>query len=296
MAHFVDAPRARPRRPRRAARRARSRAGAGPAGARPRRPARPCGDPRRARAGRSAASGPRRRAAGCSGGRARSARRAWRPHGLLEAALVADPPHLLRDGGMVAAGYDAELDTTRRLRDEGRGVIAGLQGEYIRRSGVPTLKIRHNNVLGYYIETPSSHAEKMLAPPRNCSSTGRPRRARCASPRWRSQRSRRRSSAPPTRRWRSSAGCSRSCARRCWRRPGRSAPAARAMAEVDLAAGLADLAVAEGWTRAPGRRQSGVRHPRRPPPGGRVGAAPHRRGLRPQRLRDADRPAHARCG
>ena len=71
----------------------------------------------------------------------------------------------MRDGGFVAAGYDEELDETRRLRDEGRGVIAELQAEYVRQSGVGALKIRHNNVLGYFIETPATHAERMLKPP-----------------------------------------------------------------------------------------------------------------------------------
>jgi DNA mismatch repair protein MutS len=84
---------------------------------------------------------------------------------LLEAAVVAEPPLLVRDGGLVAAGYDAELDETRRLRDQGRGVIAELQAEYVRRSGVNALKIKHNNVLGYFIETPAGHAERMLKPP-----------------------------------------------------------------------------------------------------------------------------------
>ena len=83
----------------------------------------------------------------------------------LEAALVAEPPVLVRDGGLVAAGHDAELDATRRLRDEGRGVIAELQAEYVRRAGIGALKIRHNNVLGYFIETPATHAERMLKPP-----------------------------------------------------------------------------------------------------------------------------------
>jgi DNA mismatch repair protein MutS len=84
---------------------------------------------------------------------------------LLEAALVAEPPLFARDGGFVAAGYDAELDETRRLRDEGRGVIAAMQADYIQQTGVQSLKIKHNNVLGYFIETTATHAEKMLAPP-----------------------------------------------------------------------------------------------------------------------------------
>ncbi len=85
--------------------------------------------------------------------------------GLLAAALVAEPPLLARDGGFVASGFDEELDETRRLRDEGRGVIAGLQAEYVRRTGIGALKIKHNNVLGYFVETPAGHAERMMAPP-----------------------------------------------------------------------------------------------------------------------------------
>ncbi len=85
--------------------------------------------------------------------------------GLLERALVAEPPLLVRDGGFVASGFDAELDECRRLRDEGRGVIAGMQAEYAERAGVSSLKIKHNNVLGYFIETTDTHAARMMAPP-----------------------------------------------------------------------------------------------------------------------------------
>ena len=84
---------------------------------------------------------------------------------LLDAALVAEPPLLARDGGFIAPGYHEELDQTRQLRDEGRGVIARMQADYIEATGIPSLKIKHNNVLGYFIETTATHAEKMLAPP-----------------------------------------------------------------------------------------------------------------------------------
>ncbi len=84
---------------------------------------------------------------------------------LLTTALVADPPLLARDGGFVAPGFDAELDDARRLRDEGRGVIAGMQADFIAETGIQSLKIKHNNVLGYFIETTSTHAERMLSPP-----------------------------------------------------------------------------------------------------------------------------------
>jgi DNA mismatch repair protein MutS len=85
--------------------------------------------------------------------------------GLLDMALVAEPPLLARDGGFVASGYDGELDQTRALRDEGRGVIAGMQAEYAALAGVPSLKIKHNNVLGYFIETTDTHEARMRALP-----------------------------------------------------------------------------------------------------------------------------------
>jgi DNA mismatch repair protein MutS len=84
---------------------------------------------------------------------------------LLDAALVADPPPAVRDGDFVAAGHDGELDETRRLRDEGRGVIAGLQSDYVCLTGISVLKIKHNNVLGYFVETPATHAARMLSAP-----------------------------------------------------------------------------------------------------------------------------------
>ncbi|MGR3490889.1 MAG: DNA mismatch repair protein MutS [Shimia sp.] len=84
---------------------------------------------------------------------------------LLEKALIAEPPLLVRDGGFVAEGYDLKLDEHRELRDEGRGVIAGMQASYAELAGVTSLKVKHNNVLGYFIETTATHADRMLAPP-----------------------------------------------------------------------------------------------------------------------------------
>ena len=84
---------------------------------------------------------------------------------LLDQALVAEPPLLARDGGFIAPGYDEELDQARRLRDEGRGVIAAMQADFIAQTGIQSLKIKHNNVLGYFIETTSTHAERMQSPP-----------------------------------------------------------------------------------------------------------------------------------
>jgi DNA mismatch repair protein MutS len=85
--------------------------------------------------------------------------------GILETDLVAEPPLLVRDGGFVSEGIDPELDAARQLRDEGRKVIATMQADYSKTAGISTLKIKHNNVLGYFIETTAAHAEKMLAAP-----------------------------------------------------------------------------------------------------------------------------------
>ncbi|MEO0937395.1 MAG: DNA mismatch repair protein MutS [Pseudomonadota bacterium] len=85
--------------------------------------------------------------------------------GHLDAALVAEPPVQLRDGGLIAPGFDENLDAARQLRDEGRGVIAQLQARYVEATGVTSLKIKHNNVLGYFIETTATHSAKMMSPP-----------------------------------------------------------------------------------------------------------------------------------
>ncbi|WP_299372355.1 DNA mismatch repair protein MutS [uncultured Tateyamaria sp.] len=83
----------------------------------------------------------------------------------LDNDLVAEPPLLVRDGGFIAAGCDAELDEARQLRDEGRTVIAKLQADYAGQTGIQSLKIKHNNVLGYFIEVTSTHADKMMSAP-----------------------------------------------------------------------------------------------------------------------------------
>ena len=86
-------------------------------------------------------------------------------HGKLNEALIAEPPLLARDGGFISAGYDSNLDEARQLRDEGRGVIAAMQSDYAAQTGIVSLKIKHNNVLGYFIETTATHSDKMLSAP-----------------------------------------------------------------------------------------------------------------------------------
>ncbi|MCG8512294.1 MAG: DNA mismatch repair protein MutS, partial [Rhodospirillales bacterium] len=80
---------------------------------------------------------------------------------LLARALAPEPPLSTRDGGFVAAGYAPELDELRTLRDESRRLIAGLQERYVSETNINTLKIRHNNLLGYYIEIPARQADSM---------------------------------------------------------------------------------------------------------------------------------------
>jgi len=79
----------------------------------------------------------------------------------LDSALDSDLPASQRDGGFVRPGYSADLDENRSLRDETRHVIAGLQSRYCDISGVKSLKVKHNNVLGYFIEVPASAATSL---------------------------------------------------------------------------------------------------------------------------------------
>ncbi|MCP1198912.1 DNA mismatch repair protein MutS [Notoacmeibacter sp. MSK16QG-6] len=80
---------------------------------------------------------------------------------LLGDALAEDLPLLARDGGFVAEGFDEELDAQRALASDSRRVIAAMQAELAKETAIKTLKIRHNNMLGYYIEVPSSHGVRL---------------------------------------------------------------------------------------------------------------------------------------
>ncbi|PPR74537.1 MAG: DNA mismatch repair protein MutS [Alphaproteobacteria bacterium MarineAlpha3_Bin4] len=79
----------------------------------------------------------------------------------LERALANELPILARDGGFIAIKYSPELDELIALRDESRRLIADLQNRYAEETGLPGLKIKHNNVLGYFIEVPARQAERM---------------------------------------------------------------------------------------------------------------------------------------
>jgi DNA mismatch repair protein MutS len=79
----------------------------------------------------------------------------------LARALAPELPLSTRDGGFIAPGYAGELDELRQLRDESRRMIAALQARYAEETGVASLKIRHNNVLGYYVEVTAAQAGKL---------------------------------------------------------------------------------------------------------------------------------------
>jgi DNA mismatch repair protein MutS len=79
-------------------------------------------------------------------------------------ALSEDLPLNARDGGFIATGYAAQLDELRQLRDESRRLIANLEARYRKETGIGSLKIRHNNVLGYFVEVTPTHADKLAEP------------------------------------------------------------------------------------------------------------------------------------
>ena len=169
---------------------------------------------------------------------------------LLDRALVAEPPLLARDGGFIASGFDQDLDESRKLRDEGRGVIAGMQSEYVETTGIASLKIRHNNVLGYFVEVTSTHAEKMLSEP--LSSTFKHRQTTANQVRF--------TTVPLSEmetRILNAGGRALEIENRLYStlrseildRFGLIADTARALAELDLTTALAELARAEDWCR-----------------------------------------------
>ena len=84
-----------------------------------------------------------------------------------ERALAEQLPLIKRDGGFVREGYETALDEARNLRDASRLVVASMQARYAEQTGVKGLKIRHNNVLGYFVEVTAQHGDKLMAPPLN---------------------------------------------------------------------------------------------------------------------------------
>lgn len=82
---------------------------------------------------------------------------------LLQRALVPAPPTERQNGGFIAEGYDAALDELRQTSGNARRAIAALEGRYREDTGIAALKIKHNGVLGYFIEVPARHADALMA-------------------------------------------------------------------------------------------------------------------------------------
>ncbi len=79
----------------------------------------------------------------------------------LEQAIVPEPPLLVRDGGFIAERFNLDLDETRKLKKDGTKIIAEMQRDLINLTNIQSLKIKFNNVLGYFIETTVKNAEKI---------------------------------------------------------------------------------------------------------------------------------------
>ncbi|MCL4765589.1 MAG: DNA mismatch repair protein MutS [Hyphomicrobiaceae bacterium] len=168
----------------------------------------------------------------------------------LAAALVDSPPAHRRDGGFVREGFRADLDDARRLKDDSRKVMAALETRYAGETGIKSLKIRHNNVLGYYVEVGAANARPLTAEP--LSETFRHRQTLANAMRF------------TTRELIETEGSIASAAERALaieqevfaelaRRIGEQERAlggtAAALAELDHYAGLAELAFEEGYVR-----------------------------------------------
>ena len=81
----------------------------------------------------------------------------------LRSALADELPTFFRDGGVIRDGFNLALDNMRGLSHGARETIAGLQAKYATDTGIHTLKIKYNNILGYFIEVPSARADVMMA-------------------------------------------------------------------------------------------------------------------------------------
>ncbi|HMO30314.1 DNA mismatch repair protein MutS [Enterovirga sp.] len=87
------------------------------------------------------------------------------PGARLAAALGETLPLRTRDGGFIRDGYDPALDEARALGGDTRKVVAGLQTRYAEATGIRTLRIKHNNMLGYFVEVPAAAGEALLREP-----------------------------------------------------------------------------------------------------------------------------------
>ena len=213
----------------------------------------------------------------------------------LSAALADEPPLFARDGGFIRAGYKAELDEQRTLRDDSRKTVAALEAKYRTAAGVATLKIRHNNMIGYHIEVTATHADKLdlaalgFTRRQSMSNATRFSTAELADLETRIGRAADQALAVELAIFDTLAGRGDG---RVGRDRGRRPRAGRARCRRG-----AGRAGDQRQLRAPGaERRHAVQARRRPPSRGRGGAvAPGRRGLRAQRLRSRRRAAACGC-
>lgn len=82
----------------------------------------------------------------------------------LKSALSDELPTFFRDGGVIRTGFDPGLDNMRNLAHGARNAVAELQAQYVADTAINTLKIKYNNILGYFIEVPSTRADNMMRP------------------------------------------------------------------------------------------------------------------------------------
>jgi len=80
---------------------------------------------------------------------------------LISTAIVPDPPHSVRDGGIILEGYDHDLDELRNISKNGKSWIAGFQSQETDRTGISSLKVGYNKVFGYYIEITNVHKDRI---------------------------------------------------------------------------------------------------------------------------------------
>src|SRR5262249_8784479 len=82
---------------------------------------------------------------------------------LLQRAIAVEPNAMVRDGGVIAAGYDAALDELRLLQSNAGEFLVALEARERERTGLPNLRVEYNRVHGFYIEVTNAHAEKVPA-------------------------------------------------------------------------------------------------------------------------------------
>ncbi|HEX9170699.1 MAG TPA: DNA mismatch repair protein MutS, partial [Roseiarcus sp.] len=170
--------------------------------------------------------------------------------GDLQRWLAEDLPLIKREGGFVRASASQALDEARALRDQSRRVIAELQASYAEQAGVRQLKIKHNNFLGYYIETPQAAGETLVKAPLN--STFIHRQTMAGAMRFTTN-------ALTDLESRIASAADRALAleleaferlrQACVAESERLRGFGAALAEIDVAAALAELAVKRNWTR-----------------------------------------------